>query len=86
MSICAATRGARASVLVAGIVVAALGQPHDFCGDGVAFFKGVAKAVADMSGPADAREEGGLEEAWDAECGGDEDDAEGGVGADEQVL
>lgn len=33
-----------------------------------------------------AGEEGGLEEAWDAEGGGDEDDAKGGIRADEEVL
>lgn len=36
--------------------------------------------------PADARKEGGLEEARDAEGGGDEDDAQGGVGPDKEIL
>lgn len=39
-----------------------------------------------MGRTADAREEGRLEEPWDAECGRDEDDAEGGIRADQKVL
>lgn len=39
-----------------------------------------------MRGTADAGKEGGLEEARDTKRGGDEDDAQGGVGADEEVL
>lgn len=39
-----------------------------------------------MCGAADAGEEGRLEESWDAKGWGYEDDAEGGVGADEEVL
>ena len=39
-----------------------------------------------MGWAADAGEEGRLEEAGNAEGGGDEDDTEGRVGADEEVL
>lgn len=39
-----------------------------------------------MRRPADAGKEGGLEEARNAKGGGDEDDAQRGVGADENVL
>lgn len=39
-----------------------------------------------MRRTADAGEEGGLEEARNAEGGGDEDDAQGGVGTDKEVL
>lgn len=39
-----------------------------------------------MGGAADAGQQGRLKEAGDSEGRGDEDDAEGGVGADEEVL
>lgn len=39
-----------------------------------------------MRRTANAGDEGGLEEARNAEGGGDEDDTQGGVGADEEVL
>ena len=86
MSVRVATRGARTGVVVFVVVVTTLRQPHDFCSDGVAFFKGITEAITDMGGTADAGEEWGLKEAGDAEGGGDEDDAEGGVGADKEVL
>ena len=39
-----------------------------------------------MGWATDAGKEGRLKEAGDAEGGGDEDNAEGGVGANEEVL
>lgn len=61
-------------------------QPRHLCGDSCAGFESVEKAFADMRGTADSGKERGLEKAWDAEGGGDEDDTQGGVGTDEKVL
>ena len=61
-------------------------EPGDFGRDAGAVREGVEEAFADVLGAADAVEEFGLEEAQDAEGGGGEGYAEGGVGADEEVL
>lgn len=63
-----------------------MGQPGDFGGDVFTVCEGGGEALPDVRGAADAGEEGGLEKAWNAEGGGDEDDAEGGVGAEEEIL
>lgn len=44
------------------------------------------EAFADGRRPADAVEEFGLEESGDAECWRGKGDAEGGIGADQEVL
>lgn len=78
--------GSRGVIFIGVVRAAAVGEPGHFCGDGGAGFEGVGEADTDVGGAADAGEEGGLEEAWDAEGGGDEDYAEGGMWADEKVL
>lgn len=55
-----------------GRMLAASRVPGDFGGDGVASEEGVAESVPDLAGSADMGEEVGLEEARDAESGGDE--------------
>lgn len=61
-------------------------QPSHFCGDSSTGFESVEKTFADMRWAADTGKEGGLKEAGDTEGWRDEDDAQGGVGADEEVL
>lgn len=61
-------------------------HPAHFGGDAAALGEGVGEFVADAGGAADFVHEGRLEDAGDAEGGGGEEDAEGGVGADEEVL
>ena len=80
------TRGARIATTILITVRPALGKPHDFCSHGIALLKSVRQPLAHMRGPADAREKGALQQPWDAEGGGDEDDAEGWGGADEEVV
>lgn len=81
-------RHRRSGVLFGAAVVgdAGIGDPRDFCSHGSAVGEGVEDAVADVGGAADAVEEFGLQQARDAEGGGGEGDAEGGVGPDEEVL
>ncbi len=64
----------------------ALREPEDFGCHRCSGFESLREAVADMGGPANAREEEGLQEARNAEPGGDEDDAKGWIWAYEQVL
>lgn len=72
----APSSAARSRVTVRRVVVLlTVRLPSHLGGDGGAGFKGVEKAFADMRRTADARKEGRLEETWDAEGGGDEDDA-----------
>ncbi len=61
-------------------------EPGDFRRDACAMRESVEDPLADVVWAADALEEFGLQEARDAEGGGGEGDAEGGVGADEEVL
>ena len=61
-------------------------EPGDFRGDARSVCERVEEAFAYAFGTADAFEEFGLQEAGDAEGGGGEGYAEGGVGADEEVL
>lgn len=63
-----------------------VGEPADFGRDAGAVGEGVEDSFADVLGAADAVEEFGLQEARDAEGGGGEGYAEGGVWADEEVL
>lgn len=61
-------------------------EPADFGRDAAAFGQSTCQVGAHTLGAADAVEEGGLEDAGDAEGGGGEEDAQGGRGADEEVL
>ena len=61
-------------------------HPADFGRDAAALGQGVGEFVADAGGAADLVHEWRLQYAGDAEGGGGEEDAEGGVGADEKVL
>ena len=70
---------------VAAVFVRAA-DPADFGGDAAALGEGVGQFVAHAGGAADFVHEGRLEDAGDAEGGRGEEDAEGGVGADEEVL
>lgn len=63
-----------------------VGEPGDFRRDARAVRKGVEEAFAHVLRPADAVEEFRLQEAGDPESGGGEGYAQGGVGADEEVL
>lgn len=74
------------TILVAGIGRGSVGKPGNLCGYADARGQGIEDLVADAGGAADAVEEFGLEEAGNAEGWGGERYAEGGVGADEQVL
>jgi hypothetical protein len=68
------------------LIGAAAGYPTDFCGDAPAVSESADEGFSDVVGAAYAVEEGGLEDAGDAEGGRAEEDAEGGVGPDEEVL
>ena len=61
-------------------------EPGDFRGDARAVCERVKEAFAYTFGTADAFEEFGLQEAWDAEGGGCECYAEGWVRPNEEVL
>jgi hypothetical protein len=61
-------------------------QPAHFGGDAAAGGEGGGEFFAHARGAADAAEEGRLEDAGDAEGGGGEEDAEGGVWAYEEIL
>lgn len=79
----------RRAVNPAGLALDVAGggaEPGDFGRDAGAVRKGVEQAFADMLGAADAVEEFGLQEAGNAKGGRGKGYAEGGVGADEEVL
>lgn len=61
-------------------------EPADFGGDVAAFGERGGQVFANARGAADTGQQRGLEHAWNAERGRGEEDAEGGGGADEQVL
>jgi hypothetical protein len=61
-------------------------EPGDLCGDACAVRKGIEESLTHAFRSADALEEFGLEEAGDSKGGGCERNAEGWVGADEEVL
>ena len=61
-------------------------EPGDFGRDAGAVRESVQQAFADVLRAADAVEEFGLQQARDAQGGGGEGYAEGGIGADEEVL
>ena len=71
---------------IATILVRAGDFPENAGRDAPTFGEGSGEFVPDASGTPDFVHEGGLQDSGDAQGGGGEEDAEGRVRADEEVL